>query len=64
MLERLLREDTEADQSDIDPLESKDSDAGGVEIQGYLPESVMSINKLDPISNISYGDSDASMRGG
>ena len=64
MLERLLREDIEADQSDIDLLVSEDSDAGGVEIQGYLPESVMSKNKRDPSSNISYGDNDASMRGG
>ena len=44
MLERFLRDDIEAHQKDIDLLESEDSDAGGVEIQGYLPETVLSIN--------------------
>ncbi len=61
MLERLLRDDIEADQSNIDPLKSEDSDAGGVEIQSYLPEVVLSSNKLGPSNNISDGDSDASV---
>ncbi len=64
MLKRLLRDDVEADQSNIGPLESEDSDAGGVEIQGYLPETVLSMNKLDLRSNISDGDSEASKGGG
>ncbi len=64
MLERLLRDDIEADQSNIGPLESEDSEARGVEIQGYLPETVLSMNKLDPSCNISDGDSDVSMGGG
>ncbi len=34
----------EADQNSIDALESEDCDAGGVDIQGYLPETVLSIN--------------------
>ncbi len=64
MLERFLRDDIEAHQKDIDLLESEDSDAGGVEIQGYLPETVLSMNKLDSRSNINDGDSDVSMGGG
>ena len=48
-----------ADQSDIDTLESENSGAGGVEIQGYLPEAVLIMNELDPSSNISDGNSDA-----
>ncbi len=47
-----------------DLLESEDSDAGSVEVQGYLSETVLSKNILDPSSNISDGDSDASMGGG
>ncbi len=61
MLERLLRDEIKADQSNIGPL---DSDAGGVEILSYLPETVLIMNKLDPSSNISDGDSDTSMEGG
>ncbi len=64
-MERLLRdEDIEADQSKRETICSEDSDAGGVEIQDYLPETVLSMSKLDPSSNISDGDSDASMGGG
>ncbi len=37
---------SEADQSDIDALESEDSDAGAVEIQGYLPEALQSMHEL------------------
>ncbi len=51
-LERLLSDDFEADQSDIDALESEDSDAGGVEIQGYLPEALQSLNELYPSSSV------------
>ena len=43
-MERLLRDDIKADQSNIDTLESEDSDAGGAEIQGYLPEVVLCMN--------------------
>ncbi len=64
VLKQLLRDDTEADQSNISPLENEDSDAGGVEIQGYLLETVLSMNKLDPSTNISDRDSDASMGSG
>ncbi len=60
MLEILLSDDFEADQN-IDALETEDSDAGGVEIQGYLPETVLSMNKLHPNSNICDGNSDASV---
>ncbi len=61
MLERLLSNDYEADQSDIDPLESEDSDTGDVEIHGYLQEAMLSMNELNPSSSISHGDSDASV---
>ena len=54
----------EADQSNIGPLESEDSDTGGVKIQGYVQETVPNMIKLDPNSNISEGDSDASVGGG
>ncbi len=64
MLGRLLRDDIEAHHSNIDPLESEYSDTGGVEIQCYLPETVLSKNKLDSSSNISDGDIDACMGGG
>ncbi len=60
MLKWFLRDDVEADQSNIGPLESEDSDTGGVDIEGYLPEIVLSMNKLDLSSNISDGDSEAS----
>ncbi len=40
-LERLLSDDFEADQRQIDALESEDIDAGGADIQGYLPETVL-----------------------
>ncbi len=60
-MKRLLWNDIEAPQSDIDPLESKDSDAGGVEIQGYIPESLLIMNKFGSSSKISDGDSDACM---
>ena len=42
MLKRLLSVLFEADQNSIGPLESEDCDVGGLEIQGYLPESVLS----------------------
>ncbi len=64
MLERLLSVCFEADQNGIDSLKSEDCDAGGVEIQGYLPETVLTINKLDRSIYISNGDIDASMEGG
>ncbi len=37
VLERMLSDDFETAQSNIDTLDSEDSDAGAVEIQGYLP---------------------------
>ncbi len=58
-MERLLSDDFEADQSDTDALESEDSDAGAVEIQGNLPEALQSMHEL---SSVSDGDSDASER--
>ena len=51
MLKRLLRDDVEADHTNIGPQESLD--AGGVEIPGYLPETLLSMHKLDCSSNIS-----------
>ncbi len=45
-------------------LESQDSDSRGVIIQGYLPEAVLSNNKLHPNSGICYGDCNSSVRGG
>ncbi len=37
VLERLFSDNFEDDQSDIDALESEDSDTGAVGIQGFLP---------------------------
>ncbi len=51
-LERSLCDDFEADQSDIDILESEDSDDGAVEVQGYLPEALQSLNELYPSSSV------------
>ncbi len=45
MLERLLSNDFEADQSKIDNLESEESDDGNVEIEDYFPEAVLSMKK-------------------
>ena len=59
MLERLLSDDFEADQSNKDALEREGRGAGGIEIQCYFPEAVLSMNKLDFSSNISVGDGDA-----
>ncbi len=64
VLEQFLRDDIEANQSNIGPLESEESDAEGVEIQGYLLQTVLSVNKLDRNSNIWDGDSDASIGDG
>ncbi len=55
MLEQLLSICFEAGQNSIDALESEDSDAGGVDIQGYLSKTVLQTNKLDPSSDISDG---------
>ncbi len=42
MLERLLNDETEGDLSDVDALESEDSNKGDTETRGYLPEAVLS----------------------
>ena len=60
----MLTDDIEGDQSNMYPLESEDSDAGGVEIQAYNLEVVLSMNKLGLNSNIIDGNSDASVGGG
>ncbi len=43
-----------------DALESEDSNARAVEIQGYLPEALESMNEFYPSSSVSDRDSDAS----
>lgn len=53
MILKLIRE------AQTDALENENSDAGRIEIQGYLPETVLSLNELDPSSNITDGDIDA-----
>ncbi len=42
----MLSDDFEADQSDIDALESEDSNTGAVEIQGYIPDALQSMNEF------------------
>ncbi len=59
MLEQLLSILFEANQNIIDTLESEDCDA-----EDYLPETVLSMNKLDSSSNNVDGDIDASVGGG
>ncbi len=63
-MERLPSDDLEADQSDMDVLKSEDSDAGAVEIQGYLPEALQSIHEFYPSSSVSDGNRDTSEGGG
>ncbi len=41
MLECLLNDEAEGDLSDIEALESEDSDERDAEIRGYLPEVVL-----------------------
>ena len=41
MLERVLNDETEGDLSDVDALESEDSNKGDTETRGYLPEAVL-----------------------
>ncbi len=61
----MLSDDFEADQSDTDDaLESEDSDAGAVEIQGYLPEALQSMHEFYPSSSVSNGDNSVSEGGG
>ncbi len=62
--ERLLSDDFEADQSDMDALESEDSDSRAVETQGYLPEALQSMNEFYLTRSVSDGDSHASEGGG